>query len=85
MDVRKGVEKMTDYIVPLLLFLSSLLALRKKENAYDDYAMYCNKGACENAFLYDLKNGSLNKYITTKTKSEIDKSFGVLSDNLIVS
>ena len=26
---------MTDYIVPLLLFFSSALALRKKENAYD--------------------------------------------------
>ena len=26
---------MTDYIVPLLLFFSSILALRKKENAYD--------------------------------------------------
>ena len=26
---------MTDYIVPLLLLISSLLALRKKENAYD--------------------------------------------------
>jgi spore maturation protein B len=29
------VEKMTDYIVPLLLLISSVLALRKKENAYD--------------------------------------------------
>lgn len=26
---------MTDYLVPLLLFLSAALALRKKENAYD--------------------------------------------------
>ena len=26
---------MTDYIVPLLLFFSSILALRKKENVYD--------------------------------------------------
>ena len=26
---------MTDYIVPLLLLISSILALRKKENAYD--------------------------------------------------
>jgi spore maturation protein B len=28
-------EKMIDYIVPLLLLISSLLALRKRENAYD--------------------------------------------------
>lgn len=28
-------EKITDYIVPLLLLTSSLLTLRKKENAYD--------------------------------------------------
>ena len=26
---------MTDYLVPILLLLSSLLALRKKENTYD--------------------------------------------------
>ena len=31
----EGSEKMTDYIVPLLLLFSSILALRKKENAYD--------------------------------------------------
>ncbi len=28
-------EKITDYLVPLLLLASSLLTLRKKENAYD--------------------------------------------------
>ncbi len=28
-------EKITDYLVPLLLLTSSLLTLRKKENAYD--------------------------------------------------
>ena len=26
---------MTDYIVPLILFLTAALALRKQENAYD--------------------------------------------------
>ena len=31
----QGVEEMTDYIVPLILLIVSLLALRKKENAYD--------------------------------------------------
>lgn len=31
----KGMAQMTDYIVPLLLFLTSALALRKKENAYE--------------------------------------------------
>lgn len=31
----KGVAHMTDYIVPLLLLVASLLVLRKKENAYD--------------------------------------------------
>ena len=35
MVFRKVVEKMTDYIVPFLLLLSSVLALRRKENAYD--------------------------------------------------
>ena len=33
--IGEGVEKMTDYIVPLLLLAVSLLALRKKENTYD--------------------------------------------------
>lgn len=32
---RKAVETLTDYIVPLLLFLTALAALHKKENAYD--------------------------------------------------
>ena len=31
----KGVEKMTDYIVPVLLLFVSVFALRKKENSYD--------------------------------------------------
>ena len=31
----KAVEKMTDYIVPVLLLVASLLALRKQENSYD--------------------------------------------------
>ena len=31
----KGVEEMTDYVVPLLLLVVCLWALRKKENAYD--------------------------------------------------
>lgn len=31
----EAVEKMTDYIVPLLLLVSSVLALRKRENTYD--------------------------------------------------
>ena len=31
----KAVEKMTDYIVPLLLLSVSLVALRKQENCYD--------------------------------------------------
>ena len=34
MDNGKGVEAMTDYIVPVLLFAVSAIALRKKENAY---------------------------------------------------
>lgn len=29
------VEKMTDYLVPALLFFTALIALRKKENAYN--------------------------------------------------
>ena len=32
---RKGVEKMTDYLVPAILFFTSALALGKRENAYD--------------------------------------------------
>lgn len=35
MAIGKGVEEMTDYIVPLLLLAASLLALRKQENSYD--------------------------------------------------
>ena len=35
MGTWKAVEKMTDYIVPLLLLAASLLALRKQENSYD--------------------------------------------------
>ena len=31
----EAVEKMTDYIVPILLLLASVLALRKQENGYD--------------------------------------------------
>lgn len=31
----KAVEKMTDYIVPILLLATSLFALRKQENSYD--------------------------------------------------
>lgn len=31
----KAVEKMTDYIVPILLLAASLFALRKQENSYD--------------------------------------------------
>lgn len=31
----EGVEKMTDYIVPVLLLFVSVFALRKKENSYD--------------------------------------------------
>ncbi len=34
MDIGKGVEDMTDYIVPVLLFAACAVALRKKENAY---------------------------------------------------
>ncbi len=34
MGAGKGVEEMTDYIVPGLLFFSAALALRKQENAY---------------------------------------------------
>ena len=33
--IGEGVEKMTDYLVPLLLLAASLLALRKQENSYD--------------------------------------------------
>ena len=33
--IGKGVEEMTDYIVPVLLLTASLLALRKQENSYD--------------------------------------------------
>ncbi len=35
MDIGETMEKITDYIVPLLLLGLSLWALRKKENAYD--------------------------------------------------
>ena len=35
MGTGEGVEAMTDYIVPLLLFAVSALAIRKKENAYN--------------------------------------------------
>ncbi len=35
MAAGKAVEKMTDYIVPILLLAVSLLALRKQENSYD--------------------------------------------------
>lgn len=35
MAIGKGVEEMTDYIVPILLLSASLLALRKQENSYD--------------------------------------------------
>ena len=31
----KGMERMTDYLVPGILILSCAMALRKKENAYD--------------------------------------------------
>lgn len=34
MGAGKGVEAMTDYLVPLILVIVSALALRKKENAY---------------------------------------------------
>ena len=33
--IGKGLEEMTDYIVPVLLLTASLLALRKQENSYD--------------------------------------------------
>ena len=35
LDAGKDVEIVTDYLVPVILFLTSALALRKKENAYD--------------------------------------------------
>ena len=35
MAAGKGLERMTDYIVPLILFASMALALGRKENAYD--------------------------------------------------
>ena len=35
MGAWKGVEAMTDYLVPLILLTVSILALRKKENAYN--------------------------------------------------
>ncbi|MGM9549959.1 MAG: spore maturation protein [Faecousia sp.] len=35
MAAGKGLAEMTDYIVPVLLFLAAALALRKRENAYD--------------------------------------------------
>ena len=35
MDAWKAVEKMIDYIVPILLLAASLFALRKQENSYD--------------------------------------------------
>ena len=35
MAAGKAVEKMTDYIVPILLLAASLFALRKQENCYD--------------------------------------------------
>lgn len=35
MVLGEGLESMTDYIVPLLLLTASVMALRKRENAYD--------------------------------------------------
>ena len=35
MATGKGLEKMTDYIVPILLLAASVFALRKQENSYD--------------------------------------------------
>ena len=35
MDPGKGMETMTDYMIPAILLFSSAAALRKKENAYD--------------------------------------------------
>lgn len=35
MDLGEAVETMINYIVPLLLLISSVLALKKKENTYD--------------------------------------------------
>lgn len=35
MAAGKGVEEMTDYIVPAILLIVSLIALRKQENSYD--------------------------------------------------
>ncbi len=35
LDYGKAVEKMTDYIVPLLLFIVSAIALGRRENSYD--------------------------------------------------
>ena len=35
MGAGEGVEAMTDYLVPLILLTVSILALRKKENAYN--------------------------------------------------
>jgi spore maturation protein B len=35
MGIGKGLAQMINYIVPILLLLAAVLALRKKENAYD--------------------------------------------------
>ncbi|MDD5864212.1 MAG: nucleoside recognition domain-containing protein [Firmicutes bacterium] len=35
MAAGKGLAEMTDYLVPILLFLAAALVLRKRENAYD--------------------------------------------------
>ena len=43
MGVGKGLESMTDYLVPLILFVTMAVALGKRENAYDH--MLC--GAAE--------------------------------------
>ena len=56
---------------------SDVLLIRKfnKEISYDNYEIYCdNNGICSNAFVYDLKSGSINKYENNK----IIKNYGSL-------
>lgn len=75
MAIGKGVEALTDYIVPLLLLAGACFALRKKENTYD----LMLSGATEGLRLLATLVPTLVLLLTAVTMLRVSGAFEILS------
>ena len=84
--MKNGTKQEPIYKITLTSADIKLIRKYNEENKYDNYTMYCRgENDCVNAFVHDLKQGTLRKYDTVNFISGTKKVYGVLNNKLITN